>query len=79
MGGLAEVTRYSICYGKADGAPPGYIVWQDDDPAGVAAFSEIPVEGHVHWGVKMTDLRFKVGGTEKAVITCGGGCGLRWH
>jgi hypothetical protein len=63
------ITRYSVCFQQQDQSP-GWMIWQDDDPVGKPGFTEIQVQGNVHWGVSMTDVR--VG---QNVFACQSGCG----
>jgi len=66
---MMGITRYSVCLLPQDQAP-GYMIWQDADPRANPAFTPIPVEGEVHWGVRLDQV--KVG---SSAFACQGGCG----
>lgn len=71
------VRSFSICIGQEAGQP-GYFVWNDDTPqSSPEVFTEIPVEGSVHWGVNMTNVVIggNMGPDEAIDIGCADGCG----
>jgi len=71
------IHSFSICIGQEVGQP-GYFIWNDDAPQALSrVFTTIPVEGSVHWGVKMTNVVIggNMGPDEVIDIGCTEGCG----
>lgn len=62
------VRRFSVCIGSNNG-DPGVFVWNDEDPRNKQYFVHVPIEGKIHWGVRMTDVRIGQN-HEDSIIGC---------
>lgn len=65
------VRRFSVCIGSNSG-DSGYFVWNDEEPRNNKAFVHMQVEGRIHWGVRMTNVRIG-SNTGSGLIGCAGG------